>query len=168
MKLSYVLANPLFINNEVDPGVTYIYYLQIMMFHLDERKSIISIASFTNLWHTSAPKRRDFLASETFQPGDGWTRPYALPLRGRFSGHRRDSECCSFPGKHLACTSVFWDCTECLIKSNYAAVFSEFSEIPCKPTCAADGKLNVFNADINDSTIESTQSTGAFYWKKPL
>ena len=30
MKLSYVLANPLFINNKVDPEVTYIYYLQIM------------------------------------------------------------------------------------------------------------------------------------------
>ena len=44
--------------------------------------------------------------------------------------------------------------------SNYAAVFSEFSEFPCKPTCAADGK---FNADINDSTIESTESTGTFY-----
>ena len=75
-------------------------------------------------------------ASETFQTGDGWTRPYALPFRGRFSGHRRDSECCSCPGKHLACTSVFWDCIECLIKSNYAAVFSEFSEFsefPCKP-----------------------------------
>ena len=47
-----------------------------------------------------------------------------------------------------------------MIKSNYAAVFSEF---PCKPTCAVDGKLNVLNADINDPTIESTESTGAFY-----
>ena len=45
-----------------------------------------------------------------------------------------------------------------MLKSNYAAVFSEFSEFPFKPTCAADGKFNVFNADINDST-----STGAFY-----
>ena len=43
-----------------------------------------------------------------------------------------------------------------MIKCNYAAVFSEFSEFPCKPTCAADGKFNVFNADIIDSTIEST------------
>ena len=48
MKLSYVLANPLFINNKVDPEVTYIYYLQIMKFHLDERKSMISIASLIN------------------------------------------------------------------------------------------------------------------------
>ena len=165
MKLSYVLANQLFIDNKVDPEVTYIYYLQIMKFHLDKRKSIISIASLINLWHTSAPKRRDFLASETFQPGDGWTRPYALPLGGRFWGHQRESECCSCPGKHLACTSVFWDCIECLVKSNHAAVFSEFSEFLCKPTCAADGKFYVFKADINDSTIEST---GAFYWKKPL
>ena len=42
MKLSYVLANPLFIKNKVDPEVTYIYYLQIMKFHLDERKSILA------------------------------------------------------------------------------------------------------------------------------
>ena len=48
-----------------------------------------------------------------------------------------------------------------MIKSNYATEFSEFSEFLCRPTCAADGKFNVFNADINDSTIESTESTEA-------
>ena len=48
MKLSYVLANPFFLNNKVDPEVMYIYHLQIMKFHLDERKSIISIASLIN------------------------------------------------------------------------------------------------------------------------
>ena len=48
MKLSYVLANPLFTNNKVDPEVTYIYYLQTVKFHLDERKSIISITLLIN------------------------------------------------------------------------------------------------------------------------
>ena len=46
--MGYVLANPLFINNKVDPEVTYIYYLQITKFHHYERKSIISIASLIN------------------------------------------------------------------------------------------------------------------------
>ena len=43
-----------------------------------------------------------------------------------------------------------------MIKSNYATEFSEFSEFLCKPTCAANVKFNVFNAEINDSAIEST------------